>query len=80
LFVGENWKLFSIYKVLKNSFSREALEPAMLESVDEEVFGRCCEYMYSEDYSVPSPTSDPSVNDDLRPKYRETQCQAVQQL
>ncbi|KAJ5100866.1 hypothetical protein N7456_006918 [Penicillium angulare] len=63
-----------MYKALKNSFPRKALEPAMLESVDKEVFSRCCEYVYSGDYSVPSPTSDPSVKDDSRPKYREKQC------
>ena len=68
LFVGKNRKRFSIHKALENSFPRKALEPAMIENIDEEFFGCCCEFVYSRDYSAPSPILESSGNDDSQPK------------
>lgn len=36
-YVGNNQKQFSIHQALENSFPRKALEPAMIENIDEEV-------------------------------------------
>ncbi|KAE8391624.1 hypothetical protein BDV23DRAFT_171574 [Aspergillus alliaceus] len=52
--VGKDQKRFSIYQKLESSFPRKALEPAMIKDIDEEIFGRCCEYVYSGDSSSPS--------------------------
>ncbi|KAJ6112293.1 hypothetical protein N7523_002115 [Penicillium sp. IBT 18751x] len=73
--VGKNRKHFSIHQALEGSFPRKALEPAMIEGVDEEVFGRCCEFVYSGDYSAPSPIPESSGSDSSQPKDMETQCQ-----
>lgn len=74
-FVGKNQKQFSIHQALESSFPRKALEPAMIESIDEEVFGRCCEFVYSGDYSAPCPVPQSSGNGTPQPGNRETQCQ-----
>lgn len=47
----------------------------MIESIDEEVFGRCCESVYSGDYSAPCPVPQSSGNGTPQPENRETQCQ-----
>jgi hypothetical protein len=75
IFVGKIRKQFSIHRALESSFPRKALEPAMIEGVEEEVFGRCCEFVYSGDYSAPSPIPESSGNDSSQPKDMETQCQ-----
>jgi hypothetical protein len=43
--------------------------------VDEIVFGRCCEFVYSGDYSVPLPTADRYVDDDDEPRDSQPLCQ-----
>ncbi|KAJ6163864.1 hypothetical protein N7497_003843, partial [Penicillium chrysogenum] len=70
-FVGKNQKQFSIHQALEGSFPRKALEPAMIESIDEEDFGPCCEIVYSGDYSPPCPVPQSPGN----ARNRETQCQ-----
>jgi hypothetical protein len=73
-FVSKNQKQFSIHQALESSFPRKALEPAMIESIDEEVFSRCCEFVYSRDYSALYPVPQSSRNGTPQPENRETQC------
>lgn len=40
----------------------------MIEGIDEEGFGRCCEFVYTGGYSAPSPNSESSGNDDSQPE------------
>jgi hypothetical protein len=47
----------------------------MIESIDEEAFGRCCEFVYSGDYSAPCPVLQSPGNDNSQSENRETQCQ-----
>lgn len=47
----------------------------MIKVVDEEVFGRCFEFVYSGDYSVPPPITESSKNDDPQGKSIETRMQ-----
>ncbi|KAJ5111449.1 hypothetical protein N7532_001984, partial [Penicillium argentinense] len=54
---------------------RKALEPAILEGVDEEDFVRCCECVYSGDYSAPYPIPGSSEGDKSQPIDVEKQCQ-----
>ncbi|KAJ5640298.1 uncharacterized protein N7484_008160 [Penicillium longicatenatum] len=77
IFVGKSRKQFSIHKALRSSFPKRALEPKMIKAVDEEVFGRCCEFVYSGDYSVPPPITKSSKNDDLQGRDIETRTQKV---
>ncbi|KAJ5467323.1 hypothetical protein N7475_005075 [Penicillium sp. IBT 31633x] len=53
--VGKERKRFLIHTELASSFPSEILRPPICEEIDEEVFGRCCEFVYTGDYSVPSP-------------------------
>ncbi|KAJ5848921.1 hypothetical protein N7534_008239 [Penicillium rubens] len=49
--VGKDRKRFLIHK-------DEILRPPIVEDIDEVVFGRCCEFVYTGDYSAPSPIYD----------------------
>lgn len=51
-------KGFLYHRALENSFPERALQPSNLEDIDELVFTRCCEFVYSGDYSVQLPTLD----------------------
>ncbi|KAJ5642570.1 hypothetical protein N7490_006570 [Penicillium lividum] len=46
----------------------------MTDGIDEEVFARCCEYVYTGDYSVPYPAQESSECDTAPPEDRDTQC------
>ena len=61
--VGKEKKRFSIHKALEGSFPASALVASAIEDDDKAVFARCCEFVYTGDYSVPSPTSNPSGRD-----------------
>ncbi|KAL6234935.1 hypothetical protein BDW75DRAFT_240632 [Aspergillus navahoensis] len=56
--IGKDRKRFSIHAALATSFPKKLLESPLSE-IDEVVFGRCCEFLYSGDYSVPLPISSP---------------------
>ena len=57
--VGKDRKEFSIHTELTSFFPSEFLQSPIIEEIDEVVFGRCCEFVYSGNYSVPSPVYDP---------------------
>ncbi|RJE18903.1 hypothetical protein PHISCL_08752 [Aspergillus sclerotialis] len=65
--IGKDRKRFSIHKALASSFPKEVLQLPINAEVDEIVFGRCCEFVYSGDYSVPLPVSKPSGSDGGQP-------------
>ncbi|KAJ5492689.1 hypothetical protein N7539_001435 [Penicillium diatomitis] len=56
--VGKDRKRFLIHTELSSSIPSEILRPPIVEEIDEVVFGRFCEFVYSGDYSVPSPIYD----------------------
>ncbi|OQE07899.1 hypothetical protein PENFLA_c148G04038 [Penicillium flavigenum] len=56
--VGKDRKRFLIHEELASSFPSEILRPPIVEEIDEVVFGRCCEFVYTGDYSAPSPIYD----------------------
>ncbi|EAL90936.1 uncharacterized protein AFUA_1G16080 [Aspergillus fumigatus Af293] len=62
-FIGKSRRRFSVHAALAGSFPKEILQPPLNGQVDEIVFGRCCEFVYSGDYSVPLPTADPCGDD-----------------
>jgi hypothetical protein len=66
---------FSIHRALEGSFPDSALQPSMIEDVDEVVFACCCEFVYSSDYSVPSPTSNLLGSDTGQPRTEEVSSQ-----
>jgi hypothetical protein len=70
--VGKNQKQFSIHQALESSFLRKALELAMIESINKEDFGRCCEFVYSGDYSALCPVRQSPGNDTSQSENRET--------
>lgn len=65
-----HWKVLFQERPLNQRWSR-----VMIESIDEEVFGRCCEFVYSGDYSTPCPVPQSPRNGTPQPGNRETQCQ-----
>ncbi|KAJ6087605.1 hypothetical protein N7467_006519 [Penicillium canescens] len=56
--VGKDRKRFLIHAELVSSIPSEILRPPIVEDIDEVLFGRCYEFAYSSDYSVPSPIYD----------------------
>ncbi|KAK9576872.1 hypothetical protein HCH54_001474 [Aspergillus fumigatus] len=66
--IGKSRKRFSVHAALASSFPKEILQPPINGQVDEIVFGRCCEFVYSGDYSVPLPTADPCGDGDDEPR------------
>ncbi|RHZ60736.1 uncharacterized protein CDV56_106670 [Aspergillus thermomutatus] len=56
--IGKNRRRFSIHAALAGAFPKEIFQPPINGQIDEVVFGRCCEFVYSGDYSVPLPTAD----------------------
>ncbi|EDP50806.1 hypothetical protein AFUB_071470 [Aspergillus fumigatus A1163] len=73
--VGKSRKRFSVHAALASSFPKEILQPPLNGKVDEIVFGRCCEFVYSGDYSVPLPTGDRYGDDDDQPSDSQPLCQ-----
>ncbi|KAK9578594.1 hypothetical protein V6Z92_009267 [Aspergillus fumigatus] len=65
--IGKSRKRFSVHAALASSFPKEILQPPINGQVDEIVFGRCCEFVYSGDYSVPLPTADSRGDGDDEP-------------
>lgn len=61
--IGKDQKPFLIHGALIDSFPPKILRPPIIGSVDESVFACCCEFVYSGDYSVPSPISRPYESD-----------------
>jgi hypothetical protein len=61
--IGKDRKRFQIHAALAGFFPKEILQPPINHEIDEVVFGRCCEFVYSGNYSVPSPISNPSGSD-----------------
>lgn len=61
--IGKDRKRFSIHKALASSFPNKVLQLPINAEVGEIVFGRCCEFVYSGDYSVRLPASNPSGSD-----------------
>ncbi|KAF3399950.1 hypothetical protein F1880_007971 [Penicillium rolfsii] len=57
--VGKDRKQFSIHTELVSFFPSENLRSPIVEEIDEVIFSRCCEFVYSGDYSVPFPVYDP---------------------
>lgn len=62
-FIGKDRSRFSIHKALASSFPKEVLQLPVNAEVDKIVFGRCCEFVYSGDYSVRWPVSNTSGSD-----------------
>jgi hypothetical protein len=50
--IGKDGKRFSIHAALAKSFPEKLLESPLNSEIDEAVFGHCCEFVYSGDYSV----------------------------
>jgi hypothetical protein len=65
--IGKSRRRFSVHAALAGSFPKEILQPPLNGQVDEIVFGRCCEFVYSGNYSVPLPTTDPCGDDGDEP-------------
>jgi hypothetical protein len=57
--IGKDRKRFSIHAALAKTFPEKLLDSPLNSEIDEFVFGRCCEFVYSGDYSVPLPISSP---------------------
>lgn len=57
--VGKDRKRFLIHTELVSSIPSAILWPPIFEEIHEVVFSCCCEFVYSGDYSVPSPVYDP---------------------
>ncbi|KAL4801660.1 hypothetical protein BDV18DRAFT_148488 [Aspergillus unguis] len=57
--IGKDRKRLSIHAALARSFPKKIFEPSLNSEIDIVVFGRCCEFVYSGDYSVPLPISRP---------------------
>ncbi|KAI2788588.1 hypothetical protein POX_e06607 [Penicillium oxalicum] len=57
--VGKDQQKIFIHAALISLFPKEILQPPMIEELDNVLFGRCFELVYSGDYSVPSPICEP---------------------
>jgi hypothetical protein len=77
--IGKDQKRFSIHAALARSFPKKILEPPLNSEIDETVFGRCCEFVYSGDYSIPLPVSDPLESDSGHSTNSKTLSQVVQE-
>ncbi|KAF5862548.1 hypothetical protein ETB97_011545 [Aspergillus alliaceus] len=60
---GKNRRRFSIHAALAGVFPKEIFQPPINGQINEVVFGRCCEFVYSGDYSVPLLTAYPCGDD-----------------
>jgi hypothetical protein len=58
--IGKDRRRFQIHAALAGSFPKEILQPSLNHEIDEVVFGRCCDFVYSGSYTVPEPISSPS--------------------
>lgn len=58
--IGKDRRRFSIHAALASFFPKEILQPPINNEIDEVVFGYCCEFVYTGDYTVPLPISNPS--------------------
>jgi hypothetical protein len=58
VFVGKDQKRFLIHTELASSFPSKILKSPIVNEIDEVVFGRCCEFGYTGDYSIPPPICD----------------------
>lgn len=61
--IGKTRRRFSIHAALASVFPKGIFQPPINGQIDEVVFGRCCEFVYSGDYTVPLPTADPCEDD-----------------
>ncbi|KAE8384178.1 hypothetical protein BDV23DRAFT_43032 [Aspergillus alliaceus] len=61
--MGKNRRRFSIHAALAGVFPKEIFQPPINGQINEVVFGRCCEFVYSGDYSVPLLTAYPCGDD-----------------
>lgn len=57
--IGKEKRRFSVHGELASSFPKEIRDTPLIERIDEVVFGRCCEFLYSGDYSTPPPVFEP---------------------
>ncbi|KAB8230313.1 uncharacterized protein BDW43DRAFT_321601 [Aspergillus alliaceus] len=70
--IGINQQQFSIHAALAGYFPKEIFQPSINGQVDEIVFGHCCEFIYSGDYSIPLPTADLCRDDNDKPSDSQT--------
>ncbi|KAL4863708.1 hypothetical protein BDV12DRAFT_201839 [Aspergillus spectabilis] len=77
--IGKDQKRFSIHAALARSFPKKILEAPLNSEIDETVFGCCCEFVYSVDYSIPLPVSDPLESDSGHSTNSTTLSQVVQE-
>ncbi|KAJ5404010.1 hypothetical protein N7509_003881 [Penicillium cosmopolitanum] len=75
LYVGKKKKQITIHRALENAFPKKVLESTTIESVDEKLFGRCCEFVYSGDYSDPCPLPGSPGSNSSQSEDNETRCQ-----
>jgi hypothetical protein len=73
--ISKSQRRFSVHAVLASSFPKEILQPPLNRQVDGIVFGRCCEFVYSGDYSVLLLTADWYGDDDDEPSDSQPLCQ-----
>ncbi|KAL4936308.1 hypothetical protein BDV06DRAFT_228024 [Aspergillus oleicola] len=65
--IGKNRKRFWIHNALTSHFPKQLFNHPVNDEIDEVDFGRCCEFVYTGDYSVPLPTSELHQTDDDEP-------------
>jgi hypothetical protein len=56
--ISKNQRRFSIHAALASVFLKDIFQPPINGQINEVIFGRCCEFIYSGDYSVLLPTAD----------------------
>ncbi|KAH2790290.1 hypothetical protein KXW39_002482 [Aspergillus fumigatus] len=56
--IGKSRKRFWIHNALTSHFPKKILNSPVNDEIDEIDFGRCCEFVYTGDYSVPLPVAD----------------------
>ncbi|KAI9035455.1 uncharacterized protein KD926_003481 [Aspergillus affinis] len=58
--IDKDRRRFSIHMALASSFPKDILQLPLNSEIDEVVFGYCCEFVYTGDYTVSLPNSNPS--------------------
>lgn len=67
--VGRNRKQFWIHNALTSHFPKKILNSPVNDEIDEVDFGRCCEFVYTGDYSIPLPTRESHFIEEDKPAW-----------
>ncbi|OJJ52157.1 hypothetical protein ASPSYDRAFT_62957 [Aspergillus sydowii CBS 593.65] len=67
--IGKSRKRFWIHNALTSHFPKKIFNSPVNDEIDEVDFGRCCEFEYTGDYSIPLPTRESHLIEEDKPAW-----------